>query len=231
MLLGLFVPWDQLLRLFQQYATEYKTKQDAYAKIWNIVDPTLSQHNRNFAQNIQLLRKSKEDVQIDAALRASMTNSEDSVDYDIDDIEPTNLDFDIEVSQNSFPNAFSNESLITAYLSIARSSHQKGLMIGKRIPTLLSTKSPIQHLQLRNLLPLNIFQLPTYASSGLKFFPSSTLEHWQSYIKNISKLDESNNIETDEHIVFGIDDFDPDLNDGTLYPTLGLEDNIATQAD
>jgi len=87
-----------LLRLFQQYAAEYKTKQDAYAKIWNIVDPTLSQHNRNFAQNIQLLRKSKEDVQIDAALRASMTNSEDSVDYDIDDMEPTNLDFDIKVS-------------------------------------------------------------------------------------------------------------------------------------
>ena len=104
-------------------------------------------------------------------------------------------------------------------------------MIGKRIPTLLSTKSPIQHLQLRNLLPLNIFQLPTYASSSLKFFPSSTLEHWQSYIKNISKLDESNNTETDEHIAFGIDDFDPDLNDGALYPTLSLEDNIATQAD
>jgi len=61
-LLGLFVPWDQLLSLFQQYALEYTSKQDAYAKIWNIIHPTLSQHNRNFAQNIQLLQKSKEDV-------------------------------------------------------------------------------------------------------------------------------------------------------------------------
>jgi hypothetical protein len=32
-LLGLFVPWDQLLPLFQQYALEYTTKQEAYTKI------------------------------------------------------------------------------------------------------------------------------------------------------------------------------------------------------
>ena len=220
-----------MLRLFQQYATEYKTKQDAYAKIWNIVDPTLSQHNRNFAQNIQLLRKSKEDVQIDNALRASMTNSQDDIDHDIDDMEPTTLDFDIEVSRNSFPDEFSNESLITAYLSIARSCYQEGLNIGKHIPTLLSRRSPVRHLQLQNLLPLDIFQLPTYATSGLKFFPSDTLQHWQSCIKNISKLDELDDIETEEHIAFGFDDFDPDLNNGALYPTLDLEENIENQTE
>ena len=32
-LLGLFVPWNQLLALFQQYATEYKIAQDTCAKV------------------------------------------------------------------------------------------------------------------------------------------------------------------------------------------------------
>jgi hypothetical protein len=57
------------------------------------------------------------------------------------------------------------------------------------------------------------------------------LEYWQLYIKNISKLDKLDDIETNEYIVFGTDNFDPDLNSSTLYPTLGLEDNIPTQAD
>ena len=67
-LLGLFIPWNQLLPLFQQYAAEYETKQDACTHIWKIVEPRLTPHNSNFAKNIELLRKSKEDCQIDAAL-------------------------------------------------------------------------------------------------------------------------------------------------------------------
>jgi hypothetical protein len=52
MLLGLFVSWNQLPALSRQHVADYETTPDAYAKIWSIVEPTLSPHNRNFASNI-----------------------------------------------------------------------------------------------------------------------------------------------------------------------------------
>ena len=67
-LLGLFIPWSQLPILFQQYAPLHETKRDACAHIWNAVKSTLPQHNWAFAENIVLLRKSKRDCEVDAAL-------------------------------------------------------------------------------------------------------------------------------------------------------------------
>jgi hypothetical protein len=76
---------------FQQHATAYNIKRDACAHIWSIVEPTLSPHIRDFARNIELLRKSKEDCRIDAALREK-TNSQDFFDQDVNDADFTNLD-------------------------------------------------------------------------------------------------------------------------------------------
>jgi hypothetical protein len=60
-LLGLFVPWDQLPPLFQQYGVNYEEKRSACANIWMLVQRTLSPHSRNYASNIELLRKSREE--------------------------------------------------------------------------------------------------------------------------------------------------------------------------
>jgi hypothetical protein len=57
LLLGLFVPWDHLTNLFRRYATQ----RDACVQVWAAVEPTLAFHNRAFARNVDLLRKSKED--------------------------------------------------------------------------------------------------------------------------------------------------------------------------
>jgi hypothetical protein len=62
--LGLFVPWNQLPVLAQLHANGCGITRDAYANIWKIIEPTLSLHNRNFASNIELLRKSKEIVRL-----------------------------------------------------------------------------------------------------------------------------------------------------------------------
>ncbi|KAB8228035.1 uncharacterized protein BDW43DRAFT_316241 [Aspergillus alliaceus] len=50
-LLGLFIPWEKLFALFLRYAT----KRDACARVWKVIEPTLLQHNRAFARNIELL--------------------------------------------------------------------------------------------------------------------------------------------------------------------------------
>ncbi len=218
-LLGFFVPWDQLPLLFQQHASGYNSKQDACSKIWDIIEPTLSPHNRNFARNFKLLQKSKEDMKIDAALRASM----DSFDHDIDnDMELPDFDLDDEdvvVPGQQVALQVSPETLILAYHSIASSWHKESLDTAKHIPSLSAGLGLGQRLQLQNLLPVDICRLPLDASSGLRFFPNDVLQQWESQIKGLAELIEVNNVETGECAVF-VDDFDFDLGDGSLHPTL-----------
>jgi hypothetical protein len=120
-LLGLFVPWNQLLALFQQHASHYEAKRDACANVWAIVEPTLSLYNRNFASNIELLWKSKEDSRIDAALRRSMNKSQGSFDSDVDEIEQADLDSSNKEPLDTLMEDFSAETLVVAYYSIAMS--------------------------------------------------------------------------------------------------------------
>jgi len=230
-LLGLFVPWDQLPTLFRQHAADYGVKRDACANIWSIVEPTLSPHNRNFASNIELLRKSKEDIRIDAALRKTMKMSQDFFDHDIDDVDPAGLDLDTEEPPHSLGESFSTESLIAAYHSIATSWRKESIITGQRIPTLLSGISRVQFLQSENLLPLDIFRLNTHATSGLRFFPPTTLQHWESRIKCHNKLDEIDDISTEERLAFDVDDFDLDIGDGILRPILSSDESVPNLAD
>ena len=231
-LLGFFLPWDQLPALFERYASEYDNKRDACSRIWCIVEPTLSPHNRNFAKNMELLRKSREDIRIDAALRNAAVASQDSLDLDIDNIEIANIDLDSEDSLSSLQQEFTIEALMMAFHSITNSWQKERFTASKRIPSLLATSSQVQRLRLQNLLPFDIFQSPTHASSGLKFFPSTTLKNWQLQIKGLIRLEElDDDVETEEHISLEADDFSFDFGDGALHPSLQSLESIPTLAD
>jgi hypothetical protein len=225
-LLGLFVPWNQLPSLFQRYASGYEAKRDACSQVWNIIEPSLSPHNRNFAQNFDLLRKSKEDAKLDAALRASL----DSFDHDIDDIDPANIediDADADDPLRPLDDEFSTETLIAGYSFISTSLHKEVLAVGERIPSLLLRSSQVQRLQLESFVPLDIFGLTT---SRPRSFPTPTLQQWKSQIKRMKDIDD---IEPEERIAFETDDFDLDLGDGNgaLRPNLNFEENIPNLAD
>jgi hypothetical protein len=117
-LLGLFVPWDQLSNLFRPYCT----KMDAYIQIWTAVEPTLAFHNRAFARNIELLRKSKEDCQADAKMWRSVNGAADSF-HDADEHELASFDSDSEETEEFFhlqDENFNAETLIAAYHSISK---------------------------------------------------------------------------------------------------------------
>jgi hypothetical protein len=231
-LLGFFLPWDQLPVLFGRYASEYDNKRDACSKIWHIVEPTLSPHNRNFAKNMELLRKSKEDIRIDAALRNAAVASQDSLDLDIDDIELANIDLDPEDIRSSLQQEFTIEAFMMAFHSITNSWQKERFTASKSIPSLLPTSSQVWRLRLQNLLPFDIFQSPTHASSGLKFFPSAILHNWQLQIKGLIRLEElDDDVETEEHISFEVDDFCINFGDGALYPSLHSMESIPTLAD
>ncbi|KAH9203041.1 hypothetical protein DL95DRAFT_399711, partial [Leptodontidium sp. 2 PMI_412] len=230
-LLGLFVPWNQLETLFRQHAAGYKTTRDACAKIWKIVERTLSPHNRNFASNIELLRKSKEDYRIDAALRRAMNTFEDTFDHNLDDEIAANLDYDVEEPLDTLNENFSTETLIAAYYSIAMSWRKESLVAGQRILTLLAGTTQPLALQSENLLPLDIFRLNTYATSGLRFFSPATLQCWESQIKSFAKFDETEDAAAEERLAYEIDDFDLDIGDGVLHPIVTSPESASNVFD
>jgi hypothetical protein len=68
-LLALLVPWDQLPPLFARFDCSDQAYKGYCAAIWNEIRLSLPPHIQVVAQNIELLRKSKADAQVDAALR------------------------------------------------------------------------------------------------------------------------------------------------------------------
>ena len=74
-LLGLLVPWNLLPTLFTMFNCADQTYEDHCAEIWNIIRSSLPHHLQDVAQNIELLRKSKADAQVDAALRQEARDS------------------------------------------------------------------------------------------------------------------------------------------------------------
>jgi len=108
--------------------------------------------------------------------------------------------------------------------------HKEGLATSKCIPSLQSRSNQIQRLQARNLLPLDIFRLPTYTTSGLRFFPGATLQQWESQIKGLSKYDDIDDMDPEERIDFEVDNFNVDLGDGALHPALNSIESVPNLA-
>lgn len=228
-LLGLFVPWDQLSNLFRRYATQ----RDACVQVWAAVEPTLACHNRGFARNIELLRKSKEDCQADAKMWKSANGPADSLQHDVDGFDPANFDSDGEEGDEFFHlqvENFNAETLIAAYHTVSTAWHRETVVTGRRIPPLLRAITPTRPLLLRNLQQLDIFHTPAYETSGLRFLPPSTLQTWEFRLKSFTNLDH------DESTVratssFALDDFDIQIEDGILQPTLASLDTIPAMDD
>ena len=229
-LLALFVPWNDLLSLFRRYATQ----QNACAQVWAIIEPTLAAHNRHFARNIELLRKSKEDCHVDAKLRESANRAaDDSFDRDVDELEPANFDSGGEDGEEFFhlqDENFNAETLIAAYHSISKSWDRETLVTGRRIPTLLRGTARTRHRLLENLQPLDICHSRAYQTSGLKFFPSSTLQGWGDHLKSVAKFGEGDIDDSSAGSTFQLDDFNFGFEDGILQPILTASDMISNVA-
>ncbi|KAI1829024.1 hypothetical protein DTO027I6_10052 [Penicillium roqueforti] len=120
-LLGLFVPWQQLAPHFQHCAAAAAAKRDACAQVWATVEPMLAPHIQNFAKNVGLLRKSKEDCRADAELWKRSGRASDSFDRDMDDLDPTDLATDNDEPFQNADEAFNANTLLAAFHSLYKS--------------------------------------------------------------------------------------------------------------
>jgi hypothetical protein len=221
-LLGLFIPWQDLSSIFHQTPAT-ATTHDILHSIWASVEPTLPAHIRTFAQNIELLRKSKSDCQADATLRSRSTQHACPVGQEL-----ANPPYPASDSENEAPHlsqntdrSLSKETLLAAFFAISRRWIEEAQDAQRRITTLAPFSSLPLSLQLHNLRPLHIPDNILYESSGLKFFPASTLHEWQDHIKNITKLtDQDPYAETSATTVPDLDDFNLEFVDDVLVPVL-----------
>jgi hypothetical protein len=99
------------------------------------------------------------------------------------------------------------------------------------ILTLLAGTTQARVLQVENLVLLNIFQLNTYATSGLRFFPQAILQRWESQIKGLMKFNETEDAAAKERLAYKMDDFDLNIGDGVLHPILASLESAPNVAD
>ncbi|KAF5017178.1 hypothetical protein F66182_10922 [Fusarium sp. NRRL 66182] len=138
-LLGPFVPWHDLYAILSQFTT----LKNIYSTVCAIVEPTLSPHNREFAANIELLRKSEEDCQADAKLRTSACLDDDFFDRHIVDLEPGSFDSETDEHDEDFQiqsENFTAETLTAAYHNVRQSWTRELTITAHRIPALLQGK-------------------------------------------------------------------------------------------
>ena len=229
-LLGLFVPWERLPLLFLQPATQL----NPYSRLWTAVEPTLPPHIRDFARNIELLRKSKEDCKLDAVLReAAAQMADDSFDRDVDELDVQDLD--LEDEDGAVRNDdIDIETLIAAYHSIRNRWHREALLSADRIPALAHGSISPPDLQLSSLLPLDVSNTSTAPRiAGLQLFPQTTLQAWESRLKHVleSEEGEENTPQGAVNPNDNVDDFNLELENGTLLPTLTSSDATTCMAD
>ncbi|KAJ6125963.1 hypothetical protein N7471_010456 [Penicillium samsonianum] len=106
------------------------------------------------------------------------------------------------------------------------------LLAGLRIPSLIHATTINRGPPLHNLLPLSEFEIPAYRASGLAFFPSSTLQQWESPLKKKAKFGEHGAVHSGElEGDYELDGFSLDIGDAILEPMLNEPEVIPTLAD
>ena len=216
-LLGCFVPWQKIVPLFERHCADYRTRDDAYAWVWSIIEPTLPAHLQIYARNFKLLQKTKEEMSIDRALRTTETEGTDDieiidpiVDPDFPDSEPLVIGPDVHP-----------ETLISTCHNIVSRWHKDTVTASQRYAGLNTDWSPSYDLEDHNLSPVNILQHVSSESSGLRFIPDETIQDWQAELKKTRRTNDP-----DETVANLFNDLIPDGDDGELEPTLMPEEDM-----
>jgi hypothetical protein len=142
------------------------------------------------------------------------------------------LDSDDEELLQGADESYNVETLITAFHSISRSWNEEILNIGRHISALLRESLHAQSLRLQNLQPLNMCNSMVNETSGLRFFPLSTLQDWELHLKGLTTSVDKEAIPDDlTGTAFELDDFNLDIGDGILHPALSGSDTVPALVD
>lgn len=222
-LLGLFVPWGDLLSLVQRIPTQAGYPHSILHQVWTLVEPTLPTYCRTFAQNIDLLRKSKDDCQADAVFRKRTSQHTSMIDHELADPSYSDSDSGNEAPYplSTEPESLSSETLIAALFSTSSRWAQEVQDAQSHIIALAANALPPLSLQSQYFRQIQISDNILYESSGLQLVPLSTLQEWRMRLKRVTTLETQDpHAGSSTNDVSDLDDFNLDITDGFLVPLL-----------
>lgn len=224
--LGLFVPWERLVDFFSPSPFTPEGSHDAYQHLWSRLEPTLPAYIRTYANNIELLRKSKEDCQLDAILQKQSTYHASATDEDLDDSQSPLPGSGDEQHQPDVE-TFTTETLLAAFSFIRRLWGEELQDAQRRVTILAQSSLRSLSLPLQCLRPLEISDTMLHESSGLKFLPLTTLQTWEESLKGISTIaNQNSNPDTVVNTASYLDDFNLHDANATLLPLLAESDTL-----
>jgi hypothetical protein len=170
-LLGLFIPWDQLPEMFEEHGTDYANPTDACSHIWTIVEELQPSYIQRLASNVSLLRKSKEDADADRLAR-------DEELLNFDDVAWENMadeDSDTEMVPYK-PRVMSKPELFHAYRIIRAKWEAQSTTPGTQQPLELRAESLVS-------LPTSLLK----ADDSLSYFDEHIRNMWKLELKSLLK--------------------------------------------
>jgi hypothetical protein len=223
-LLGLFIPWQNLPLLLRESALTPENSISRYYRVWITTEPSLPPYLRTFASNIEMLRKSKEDCQVDALLRKQSADHTLAVDEDLRDGEPyPESDNEGSCPDSNIDETFSTETLLTAFSSISRLWDRELRDAQERITALAALSLRCHSFRFEHVQPLDIASNVLCKAAGLKFVPATLLQSWETCLRDINaQADQDNTIGSAPDL----DDFNANITDGILLPLLVVPEAI-----
>src|SRR5271170_7675936 len=232
-LLALFVPWEDLPSLFNDVMSicgdgcnancdqSSHTGLQVCAIVWTRVKNTLPEHVQEFARNVELLRKSKDDVDVDMAERKAMQTT---LNPDLDDNDEA-LDESVQIN-----GAVDDDTLHLSYHLIRGRWIREDGIAAADIQPLQQPWKESPSLSIESFTPM----LVDSASGIRQDISAETLKLWSDLIRGA----DASNTNNDAHKVTGVtqnmngndnDDDDCDSNADNEYAALepsGLDNSI-----
>jgi hypothetical protein len=215
-LLGLFVPWNKLRERLLCGPPE----SNIMSHIWSSVKPTMVPYIQEFATNIELLRKSKDDCQIDARLRQSLNDRAELHDRHVDNIDLADHEQidapDCDDFMAPEEERLTAETLIAAYNTVTKTWGKDCFIAAKRAPV-LATFCRAHNLTQINPLPSSTHSLRPDHALDLEIVAPTVLQDWEKQISSHKKPFQDGDL---SNITPHLPDFDLVDEDGMLQPTL-----------
>lgn len=227
-LLGLFIPWQKLPLLFPRAQSSASNMPNSLWCVWTTVEPTLPPYIRTFAENINLLRKSKDDCQADVSLR-SVAQDISLLDQELNEASYPESDPENEpmLGLQRNDDSIGKGTLLAAFLAIGRGWSKDATEAQRRIPTLISRSLPHSSFRFHTFEPIDMSDRALYESTGFRLLSSTTIQEMKTGFQNITNPSaQDTQTEVPFSLSSDLDDFNIGLTDGALLPTLADSNSL-----
>ena len=214
-LLALFVPWETLPLLFNDtiYVCGDDCKTDCdrsghtglqvCSLVWTKVKDNLPEYVQEYARNVEILRKSKDDVEVDTAERMAAASAMQHA------FDPDLGDDDLTEESEPINDSVDDDTLRLSYHLIRRRWAEADAIAAANIPHLQRPWSIPPSLSIDSFTPMTVDSVPGVRQD----VSAETLKLWSHLIKGADTSNATGNADTVPGVAQNMDDTDSELSE------------------